>query len=234
MTYNRRGLGSVSREENKYSFWQLYSCRSHKDNWKRSKAGQEIQLQRAVQLEKIGEFISYILSGSRKRSENFCQIIGGKGIQGQGMTAILWFSLGTSSGQTRLYYDWHKAYYWGRVIPWLWWHYIQFQYIESTITINFVRTTSHVMCLDMWHCHKINLQYKHLSFIAQALQRTSTTTSSSWHTTFLDHCTVYFLLLSTKLIRVKAFTHSTITNIRPNPASFDLGDSRSDRHLEST
>ena len=65
------------------------------------------------------------------------------------MIAMLWFSLGTSPRQTRLYNDdWHKAYYGGRVIPWLWWHYIRC--IDGTQS----QTTSsgqHLTLYLTWH-----------------------------------------------------------------------------------
>ena len=142
MTYNRRGLGSVSREENKYSFWQLYSCRSHKDNWKGSGAGQEIQLQRAVQLEKIGEFISYP-EGKGVKTSVVLNYRGGK--QGRETepghdSDIRIFSWDQYTANTALRWLTQNLLLRPRVIRWLWWHYIR--YIDSTITINFFRTTS--------------------------------------------------------------------------------------------
>ena len=65
------------------------------------------------------------------------------------MIAMLWFSLGTSPRQTRLYNDdWHKAYYGGRVIPWLWWHYIR--YIDGTQSQS-TSSGQHLTLYLTWH-----------------------------------------------------------------------------------
>ena len=121
------GAWSVSREENKYLFWQLYSCKSHKDNWGWMGCEPGDPTSKSCP---IGENCGiYFLpaaraGGARKRSKNLCCKWGKERNPGHDSSILIFLSLETRQDkQSFMMTDNTKLIIEAAVILWLWSHY---------------------------------------------------------------------------------------------------------------
>ena len=101
MTYNCRELREYRvRREKKYSFWQLYSCKSHKDNWKDPGRLPGDPASKSCPIgENWGIYPSYPEGKGVKTFRCLLNYNKGKKTEPGQYTAILWFTPGTCQGK---------------------------------------------------------------------------------------------------------------------------------------